>query len=186
MNIFNQRSKEKLTFLKDIRKDIDVYLNGEFKYFKIHLLDLQGISNFINFIDLNKICLVIPFISSSCKLDDPYLILSKQILISNYSSDLLIHDYLYNQFEKAIINFGIAGSEDFYLILKYKYINLELKQNINILLFNLFTPYYKNFSRGVKYNWFIQKFPEISVWGSIPLNFKHKNFTPYYSKDFKV
>src|SRR5258708_260984 len=102
MNIFNQRSKEKLTFLKDIRKDIDVYLNGEFKYFKIHLLDLQGISNFINFIDLNKICLVIPFISSSCKLDDPYLILSKQILISNYSSDLLIHDYLYNQFEKAI------------------------------------------------------------------------------------
>jgi hypothetical protein len=127
INLFKNISREKITFLKDIDKSLNVYLNGEFKYFKIPLMDSKGIYDFIDEIDGDKLYLVIPFITHSCKLDDPFIILSRQILISRYSSEITIRNYLDYQLNKSIIDFGMSGLDKFYLIFKYKKVKLELK-----------------------------------------------------------
>jgi hypothetical protein len=60
--------------------------------------------------------------------NDPYIVLSKQILISNNSSSKVIQDYLDYKLNHAIQDFGLMnldGSNYFQLIFKYKKVTLD-------------------------------------------------------------
>ena len=61
--------------------------------------------------------------------NDPHIILSKQILVTNNSSSKVIHDYLNSKLDQAIIDFGLTNLEDenrFQFIFKYKKVTLDL------------------------------------------------------------
>jgi len=50
---------------------------------------------------------IIPFISVSCKTDDPFLTLSKQIILSKYSNYLTVNKFILNKLDVAIEQFMI-------------------------------------------------------------------------------
>jgi|ERR1700744_6760458 len=131
INLLKLITSQQVTFLKDINKTVNINKHGEYKYFKIPLLDIRTIFSFIESLDGEKLYLIIPFISPACKLDEPYLILSKQFLISKYSNELVIHDFLNSQFEDAIINFGMSDIQHYYLIFKYKSIKFDFSNKMN-------------------------------------------------------
>jgi hypothetical protein len=75
--------------------------------------------------------IIIPLISMYAKDNDPHIILSKQILVSNYSSSKVIYDYINFKLDQAIVDFGINNVENgnyYYLIFKYKKITLDLSR----------------------------------------------------------
>ena len=117
-------STNNITFLMDIDKAIDIDKRGKAFYFKIFGLNLDQITNFISNIRDNDCILVNPFISVNCKLSDPYLNLSRQFLLTNNSSPNVVCNYLYEQLEKARYDFEFDDNNIFYLIFKYKKVEI--------------------------------------------------------------
>jgi hypothetical protein len=106
-NIKQYISKNNITFLVDIDKSINVNKFGKSYYQKFFRIDLDLIKNFINIIEDNKIFLVFPLISVSCRIDTPYLNLSRQFLITNKSNPNLIYDFINCQLDLAYSDFGM-------------------------------------------------------------------------------
>jgi hypothetical protein len=124
-------STKEITLLKELDKLIHIEKQGKFKYKNIPSFQLINIINFINSINDDSIYTIIPMISVFGKDDDPYLIISKQILVSKFSSSQLIHDYLYDRMLIAIQDFGINNLENgnkYYLVFKYKKITLDFSR----------------------------------------------------------
>lgn len=126
--IFDLISTKEITYLRDVNKTINVNKYGEFKYFKIFRNEIDNIRNFTSNLDSNKIYTIIPFITISCKLDDPYIILSKQILFTKNSSHLLIHDFIMEKISVTIDQYNIRNLENYYLFFKYKPIELDFER----------------------------------------------------------
>jgi hypothetical protein len=61
--------------------------------------------------------ILLPFISVNNRVTDPYLTLSRQILISKQSNPILIYNYLDERLNIAFSDFGIDGFEDNYFFL---------------------------------------------------------------------
>jgi hypothetical protein len=62
-------------------------------------------------------------ITMSGKDEDPHIILSRSILLTNNSSSKVVHDFLTTQLDKAILDYGITNLDEgpkFNLIFKYK------------------------------------------------------------------
>jgi hypothetical protein len=93
-NLYKIISSIAITFLKDINEFCKVTFLGKYKYFKTYFFDLQSINEFIQLLEDDTIYVVIPIISKSGKTDDPYLILSKQILVTSYSNPDIVRNYL--------------------------------------------------------------------------------------------
>jgi len=124
-------STNEITMLKDIDNIITINKNGKFKYFHIPTLEIMGISNFISKLEDETFYVFIPAITMFAKDNDPHLILSKQILVSNNSSAKTIFDYLNSQLNKARFDFGAQNLEEgcyFHLILKYKKVTLDFSK----------------------------------------------------------
>jgi hypothetical protein len=70
-----------------------------------------------------------PFISVNCKLNDPYLNLSRQFLVTKNSNYNLIHDFLFNRIETFLDDFGIEeiNENNYFLIFKYKKVELDYR-----------------------------------------------------------
>lgn len=121
-------STRDITFMMDIDKAIQVNKIGKYYYRKFFYNYTDTIKEFILTLENDKIYVVIPFISVNCKLNDPFITLSKQFLISNQSNYVTIIDYLNSQLTIALSDFGIdAENLDFYLILKFKVVTLDYK-----------------------------------------------------------
>jgi hypothetical protein len=102
-----------------------------FNYKNIPYFQQIHILNFINRLDDNSIYTIIPLISIFGKDDDPYIIISKQILVGKFSSSEVIYDHLYDRMLIAIQQFGINNLENgnkFYLVFKYKKIYLDFNR----------------------------------------------------------
>jgi len=125
-NIKRYLSTSDISFLIDFNKTIDIDKSNKYKYFKLFYIDLDGITNFIDNLKNNEICLIQPLISVNCRYNDPYLTLSRQFLVSNNSNPKLIKDYLMGQLEIAKIDFGFDES-NLFLIFKYKLVNFDYK-----------------------------------------------------------
>jgi len=61
------------------------------------------------------------------KPDEPYLVLSKSILITKYSDYKLFHHYIFERYLKSKDSFGIID-DNYLLILKYKKVNFDVHQ----------------------------------------------------------
>jgi hypothetical protein len=124
-------STKEVTLLKELNKLININKQGKFYFKNIPSFQIIHILNFINKLEDNSIYTIIPMISMFGKDDDPYIIISKQILVSKQSSPLLIHDFLYDKMELAIQDFGINNLDQgnhFYLIFKYKKVTLDFSK----------------------------------------------------------
>ena len=119
--LLKRTSNVKITFLKDVNKHIEVDKRGKFRYYYIPYFETIGFKDFILNLDSDSLYTIIPVLSIYGKEEDPHIILSKQILISNYSDHILIKDFLNKQLDKAIEDFNLDLDDRFhYLIFKYK------------------------------------------------------------------
>jgi len=127
IELIKRISTDKITFLSDVNKHINTDKRGKFKYFYIPYFDEKGVVDFISKLDHNSVYTIIPLISIYGKNEDPHIILSKQILISNYSNPPIVSDFLFKQLEIANNDFAFNFEDNFhYLIFKYKKIIIDI------------------------------------------------------------
>jgi len=129
-NLLRNTSTEEITMLKDINNLINIDKAGKFKYCYISNSQTIGIINFISKLEENQFYTLIPIISMFAKDNDPHIILSKQILVTSYSSSKILDEYLSEQLDKAILDFGLTAIENgyYHLIFKYKKVNLDFSK----------------------------------------------------------
>jgi len=58
-------------------------------------------------------------------IDDPYITLSKKILITKYSNPLILHNFLINKIDRTDESFEFGELQYYWLTLKYKSIELD-------------------------------------------------------------
>ena len=63
--------------------------------------DLESIKNFISNLDKNKIYIFIPLMSIDKNINDPYFILSRQIMVTKHSNPLIICAFILNRLNKT-------------------------------------------------------------------------------------
>nr|YP_009498199.1 hypothetical protein [Lactarius deliciosus]AWX52985.1 hypothetical protein [Lactarius deliciosus] len=125
IELLKNTSNNEITLLKDINKLVKTEKNGKFQYFYISYFQINLIREFILNLDSNSFYTLIPMLSIYGKDEEPYLILSKQILITNYSSPEIINNYILKQLDQALIDFEFNLDNRFHcLIFKYKQIKI--------------------------------------------------------------
>lgn len=77
-------------------------MSGEFKYCVIRDFDARLIYSFIDRLLLDTVYTIIPFVSTTRLVDNPFLVLSRQIVVTKHSDPKLINDFVRNQFYIAI------------------------------------------------------------------------------------
>lgn len=120
-------STEKVNFLIDLDKTINADKTGKCLHYQMFRLDNFHINNFLSNLDPEKLFIVMPLISINCKIDKPYLTLSRQILCSSQSDSKTIFNYLDSQLNNYFNEIKIDKFEDdyYYTIFKYKSISLN-------------------------------------------------------------
>lgn len=118
-----------ITLMADVNKEWFINKSGKSFYYEINNFEMNYFSNFITGLSSNSLYTIIPIVSPSNDPTEPYLVLSRSILVSHYSDYRLIHHYLFDKYNHAIENFGMDEYDsEFKLIFKYKRISLDLDQ----------------------------------------------------------
>ena len=81
-------------------------------FHKMFRLEQDYIKNFIFELEDNELYVITPLISVNCRLNDPYLNLSRQFLVNNQSNHKLIHNFLYIQIDTFKNDFYIDDIND--------------------------------------------------------------------------
>jgi hypothetical protein len=123
--IFNFISVKDISLLCDLDEKIKIIKHGRFKYYKMLGHDLDDIKNFINNLNHDTIFTLIPFISINARYDEPFTILSQQILITKNSNPVLLANFIDNKIFKAFELFNANFDYDYYTIFKYKSIEID-------------------------------------------------------------
>ena len=125
IDLLKSTSNNEITLLRNINKIIKTNKNGKFNYFYIPNFQINEIKNFISKLEVDSLYTIIPMISIYGKDEEPYLILSKQILVTNYSNHLTISNFISNQLEIALNDFNFKLDRKYhFLIFKFKKINV--------------------------------------------------------------
>ncbi len=114
--------------LKDLDKRININKYGKFYYYKIYEFNNSNIWNFLKDLEDNKVYTLIPFISANNNPNEPYIILSPQILITNNSKSLLLSNFIINKIIDTINLYNINNLENISLIFKYKSIKINFNE----------------------------------------------------------
>jgi hypothetical protein len=89
--------------------------------------ELDDMKNFLNNLDHDKIYTLIPFISINDRSDEPYIIISPQILITRDSNPVILANYLNSKINKTFELFKSELNNSYYTIFKYKSIQIDYK-----------------------------------------------------------
>lgn len=127
--MFDLISTKEITYLKDLDKRININKYGKFYYYKFYELNNSKIWSFLNELDDNKKYILIPFISANNRPDEPYIVLSQQILVTNNSNSLLISEYINNKIIDTINLYKINSLENITFLFKYKSIKINFNEN---------------------------------------------------------
>lgn len=120
---------KQIDFISNIPKEIYIDKKGQAYYFKMFGLEINKISNFINNIRDNETILIIPFITISNTIKDPYICLSSQFLICNNSDPILIYRFLCEQLNTAYSDYHINHEKlQYHLYFKHKRVELSYKK----------------------------------------------------------
>lgn len=128
-NIKRYLSTNDISFLIDFDKTIEINKSGKSYYYASYTINLDGVTNFINNLEVDKIYLINALISVNKIIDSPYINLSRQFLITNKSNPYLIHDFLNKKLDQSCEEFGTDNINDnsYYLIFKYKKVEFDYR-----------------------------------------------------------
>jgi hypothetical protein len=112
--LFKVFSQNQISLLSDIHKSIKIDAYGEFKHFKMFRINFEQVSNFLDNLDNNKIYTVIPIISINNNIDEPFITLSRQILVTKHSNPVTVTEFLMEKFSKAELLFDMGDSLQYY------------------------------------------------------------------------
>lgn len=125
--VYDVISNKDIAFLYELNYKLKINKNGKFKYFKMNNFELEDIKNFLNNLDHDKIFTLIPFISINDRVDEPFTILSQQILITKNSNPVLLANFIDSKISKTFELFNSNIDISFYTIFKYKSIEIDYK-----------------------------------------------------------
>lgn len=92
-------------------------------------LEINKISNFIYNIKDDDVLLIIPFITVSNSIKDPYISLSSQFLICNNSDPILIYKFLVEQLNTAYDDYKMDYKNvNFNLYFKHKTVKISHRE----------------------------------------------------------
>jgi hypothetical protein len=117
-----------ITFLHNINKDFFIDQSGKPNYIEIRNFEMEYFYNFITNLDSNSLYTVIPVLSPSNDHNKPYIVISRNILVSKYSSYKDLHHFILAKYHEALEDFDIDKSNSFHVILKYKRVKIDLYQ----------------------------------------------------------
>lgn len=127
--LFELISKTEITYLKDLDQRITINKYGKFSYYKNQEFRNQSkIFNFLSELEDNTVYTVIPMISCNDNSDEPYIVLSKQLLVSNQSDHLVIWKYINNKIIDTTHLYNINELNGI-LVLKYKKVKVDFLEN---------------------------------------------------------
>nr|YP_009487320.1 hypothetical protein [Russula virescens]AWB36222.1 hypothetical protein [Russula virescens] len=133
--IYQKVSTKNITLLNDFGVNQNLRFNKNGKYFYSIInhgidgydLEIKHINKFLNQLDDKKVYIIIPILSVNNTPDEPFIILSKQILVSKVSNEKLITDYLNNKSELFFNIYLTDKPEQMFITFKYK----EIQFNFN-------------------------------------------------------
>ena len=129
IKMFEIISTKEITYLKDLDNRIRINKYGKFNYYKLNELSNSKIWNFLSDLEGNKVYTLILFLSKNDRPDEPYIILSQQLLVTSNSNSYLIYDYINSKFDETTILYNISVLEDFLLIFKFKQVKIEFNEH---------------------------------------------------------
>ena len=124
LELLKNTSNNKITFLSDINHYVEINKSGKFKYFINYNFVIKLIKEFIDTLKPFSLYVMIPLISKTGKINDPYIILSKQILITEFSNYITVNEFLAEQLNTFLTDFELREIDNYFLIFKYKKISL--------------------------------------------------------------
>ena len=127
--MFEIISTEEITYLKDIDKRIKINKYGKFNYYKIYDFNHSKIWNFIYKLEENKVYTLIPFLSKNDRPDEPYIVLSQQILITYNSNPILLTKFINNKINETFDLYNINKIEDITIIFKFKSVKINFNEH---------------------------------------------------------
>jgi|SRR6267154_1837402 len=128
-NLIQNLTTKQIDFISNISRDIVIDKKGQAFYYKMFGLEINKISNFIYNIQDEEVYLIIPFITVSNSIKDPYICLSSQFLLSNNSDPILVYRFISEQLNIAYEHYQIDHQNLCYnLYLKHKRVKLFNKE----------------------------------------------------------
>jgi hypothetical protein len=92
-------------------------------------LEINRISNFICNIKDGEVLLIIPFITISNTIKDPYICLSSQFLLCNNSDPILIYRFLLEQLNTAFEDYKMDSENlGYHLYFKHKNVKISYRE----------------------------------------------------------
>jgi hypothetical protein len=123
-------STKNISLLCELDRNLKIVKEGKFNYWKCqdtkYESDLHSTSvyKYLNELDEDKIYTIIPFMTINNRPNEPYIILSQQILVTRKSSSQLIALYLNSKIQTAINLYHIQQLE-FFITFKYKEVEIK-------------------------------------------------------------
>jgi len=129
--MFDIISTKEITYLKDFDRRIHINKYGKFNYYKIYNFNHSKIWNFIYELEEDKVYTLIPFLSANDRPDEPYIILSQQILVTYNSNPVLLTNYINNKISDTINLYNINKLEDVTIIFKFKKVEINFNKHVS-------------------------------------------------------
>lgn len=126
LELLQNTSKNKITLLKDVNYRIKIDKMGKFKYVYIPYFDFKKITEFIRSLNDYQIYTLIPILSMDGRDEDPQIILSKQILVTEFSNYVTVNEFLVDQLNTFLTDFDLEEIENYFLIFKYKKFSIKI------------------------------------------------------------
>lgn len=111
-----------ITFLRDVYPSVKVNMTSGWKFYYFDG-SLTEITSFINFMDDDKIYLLIPLFSTSKSSQNAILNLSDPFLVNNKSDSVLIINFIMDQWKSS--GFEIKEGKEIYFSFKFKRVWFE-------------------------------------------------------------
>jgi len=124
--MFDIISTKEITYLKDLDKRIKLNKYGKFHYWRIYEITNSKIWAFLNELEDNRVYTLIPYISANDRPDEPYIVLSQQILITPNSNINLLTEFITNKINNTINLYNITELEGV-IIFKYKQVKIDFQ-----------------------------------------------------------
>jgi hypothetical protein len=124
--MFDIISTKNITYLKDLDKRIKLNLYGKFHYWRIYEIRNYKIWSFLSNLEDNKVYTLIPYISANDRRDEPYIVLSQQILITSNSNINLLTEFITNNINNTKYLYNITELEGV-IIFKYKQVKIDFQ-----------------------------------------------------------